>query len=113
MPTDMRTFCCGACRASWHVWPGQPIEKKCFNCGSSKVIEALTPTEANYSEVLPDPPMVDFGAAIWRYRQESDAHILVETEAVERLIRAALTDDALRGIYNDAIEARDAAYRDA
>ena len=50
---------------------------------------------ANNVETLPDPPMVDFGKAIWRYRQAQDGHILVETKAVEKLIRERLTDEVL------------------
>ena len=50
---------------------------------------------ANNVETLPDPPMVDFGQCLWKYRQAQDGHILVETEAVEKLIRERLTDEVL------------------
>ena len=66
---------------------------------------------ANNVETLPDPPMVDFGAAIWKYRQAQDGHILVETKAVEKLIRERLTDEVLGTLNNEAFKASVAASR--
>lgn len=50
---------------------------------------------AEYLCVLPDPPWVNFGKALWRYGAGGDETISVDVKAVAERIRAALTDEVL------------------